>query len=583
MAEVQLPGEVDQEVIHFSDGPARKDYLIVKDVPVLDEHMMTGDHENPEEWIGPDRLKEIAANNNNRVNGTGDATPIIIGHTKDGLDERKQPPVVGYATNFVVHRLLNTQKDAIHADFHILKDKIEEVKNYPRRSVELWPKRWEIDPIALLGATTPERDLGLLQLSRYKASGQEKPRRYSRVFNEDSVMAKPKKMDAGADGDEGEMEGAGGSGSKLSPEDIQAIVAALLESAPMKELLAAGAQSAGGEEPPPEGGPMDAPGGDSGVGPGGAMDAPGGDPGVDGGPTGEAAFFHQPHMNPEAQRGMPRQYEEYDDDGGDGDCAHNYDASYGSATDGYMPGTGGYGAPHHMGMASHGSHSSEFMHNGHAESGYVPTAGNGFYEEGPMGHVPGANRAPRGYQKTPAQIRYERYMIETGQMAPLPPPPPMQAVGQERPDVRRLQQHDANVRGRRQQTETERLKAEVVKLQRKNTESERTSVLMGLQAEGFEVDVAEEIGDVVDMKPEQFTKYVQKIRKYHRQDPASVQMIRPADEGKVGPVRMQRGGPPATASENQAAAKEAQAIGGYMHKHGCDYATAQQAIASGKR
>src|SRR5579859_5194319 len=101
-------------------------------------------------------LGRIAANNNRRVKETGDWTPIVIGHTKDNAPENEQPEIVGYASNFTVKPLFRTGRYAIHAVCRFFKNKLDKVKNFPRRSVELWVTREEVDPISLLGATSPQ-------------------------------------------------------------------------------------------------------------------------------------------------------------------------------------------------------------------------------------------------------------------------------------------------------------------------------------------------------------------------------------------------------------------------------------------
>lgn len=108
-------------------------------------------------------LKVIADTCNRRVKETGDETPIVIGHTRKGAPENEQPEVVGFARNYRV--ALWRGKNVITATFRFLKDKFEEAMKHPRRSVEIWKDR-RFDPIALLGATTPERDLGLLYCSK---------------------------------------------------------------------------------------------------------------------------------------------------------------------------------------------------------------------------------------------------------------------------------------------------------------------------------------------------------------------------------------------------------------------------------
>lgn len=155
------------------------DYLTRKRVPVLDDHVLVNrDGTTRIDWA---YLEDVAKNANTRYERTGDATPLVIGHTKDDAPEIDQPPIVGFATNFRVERF-GRDKAALFADFHIRKttrlptgdpEKPEKVYTaetvdalYPRRSVELWVGRREIDPISLLGATTPERDLGLTRYSR---------------------------------------------------------------------------------------------------------------------------------------------------------------------------------------------------------------------------------------------------------------------------------------------------------------------------------------------------------------------------------------------------------------------------------
>lgn len=150
------------------------DYVIVEDVFILDEHQMKiGDKVID---INEQKLQDIADRNNRRIHNTGDEIPLIIGHTKDGADEKDQPEVVGYAYNLRVRDFMNTGKKAIAATFKYHKASADLAKKFPRRSVELWTRDWKLDPIALLGATTPERDLGLV---RFKRKG---PRKYSRLL-----------------------------------------------------------------------------------------------------------------------------------------------------------------------------------------------------------------------------------------------------------------------------------------------------------------------------------------------------------------------------------------------------------------
>lgn len=162
-------------------GEDPEEFVVIENVPIVDEHEM---YLEPTEEMKKDDpneqtkivkvdgavLRYIAKNNNRIFDETGDASAITLGHTKIGLsaeEQKKRAPIVGWACNFVVGPFLNTDREAIHARFYIRAKNWEDVKeNYPRRSIEILPGRWEIDPIALLGADTPERWLGPLHYSR---------------------------------------------------------------------------------------------------------------------------------------------------------------------------------------------------------------------------------------------------------------------------------------------------------------------------------------------------------------------------------------------------------------------------------
>jgi hypothetical protein len=147
------------------------DYIVVRGVPILDEHVIRDDDGHPIAHLNAKRLEKIAERNNKRIQETGDLIPIIVGHTKgevgEYVPEEDQPEIVGYAGRLSVGPLFRTGRRAIKATFKFFRNQLHKIRLYPRRSVELWLSDWKIDPISLLGATTPERDLGLLQLSRY--------------------------------------------------------------------------------------------------------------------------------------------------------------------------------------------------------------------------------------------------------------------------------------------------------------------------------------------------------------------------------------------------------------------------------
>jgi hypothetical protein len=150
------------------------EWLRVDDVPLFDEH--TGD-----DGVVYDKrlLTQIAENNNTRIRDSGDYCPIVILHTDDpAVDE--DPPVIGMAGPFRLGLFgKENPRYCIMGTFWVDPKEEELFRKYPRRSVELWgeekPEDRFFDPISLLGAETPKRDLGILYAKR---SGNSKPIKY---------------------------------------------------------------------------------------------------------------------------------------------------------------------------------------------------------------------------------------------------------------------------------------------------------------------------------------------------------------------------------------------------------------------
>ena len=155
-----MPDSPRQHTAIEEDGD---EYIVYRNVPVFDEHQ--GD--DGVFW-GKQLLQCIAQNNNDRIEDTGDWCPIVVGHTPDPDDDGKgQPEIIGYAGPFSVSVIGNkTPRNAIVADFRIFADKKDTYRQNPRRSVELWPEedptKAFFDPIAVLGAETPRRALGIV-------------------------------------------------------------------------------------------------------------------------------------------------------------------------------------------------------------------------------------------------------------------------------------------------------------------------------------------------------------------------------------------------------------------------------------
>ncbi len=149
----------------FEADLASKGYVPLPPFAVIDECEFYDSRTRQHVKMDPARLAKMADAQNQRIVGRNDATPIILGHTEDHKDEANQPPIVGLATRFHVGRLPDG-KSAVFARPWAAPGQVETFRKHPRRSVELWLDPDAIDPIALLGATTPRRDLGLHLFSR---------------------------------------------------------------------------------------------------------------------------------------------------------------------------------------------------------------------------------------------------------------------------------------------------------------------------------------------------------------------------------------------------------------------------------
>lgn len=139
-------------------------WVTVPNVPLLDEHVMTGEDGRDLAQVDRSVLEEIARNNNRKVYETGDPATLILGHTSD--DPRApEKPAVGFVTGLKVKPFRRDPESgkmiyAIFGDYKIRPKNAHLVDDFPRRSVELWWHKRDIDPVAMLGGSSPERDLG---------------------------------------------------------------------------------------------------------------------------------------------------------------------------------------------------------------------------------------------------------------------------------------------------------------------------------------------------------------------------------------------------------------------------------------
>lgn len=98
-------------------------------------------------------LDAIVDNFNRRVRETGDFPVLKVTHNGE--------EVVGYARALRKQPLGTSGRNAVFGDLWLYKEKEDLYKTHPRRSAEIWLNQKQLDAVALLGGTAPERDLGL--------------------------------------------------------------------------------------------------------------------------------------------------------------------------------------------------------------------------------------------------------------------------------------------------------------------------------------------------------------------------------------------------------------------------------------
>ena len=147
-------------------------FVCVRDVPIFDAHSEYDAKGKLLRRFGREELQKLADTCNMREQATGDMTLIGPGHTLrhqydakgnivKAVPEDEQPIPFGIARNFRVGAFGPSQKLGLLCDQYVRKDKYDEYLTFPRRSIELWYNRNEIDWIACKRAA-PERDLGLI-------------------------------------------------------------------------------------------------------------------------------------------------------------------------------------------------------------------------------------------------------------------------------------------------------------------------------------------------------------------------------------------------------------------------------------
>lgn len=168
------------------EGVKDGSYVLIPDVPIFDAHDefdYSGNQKTNANWgklirrFDKARLQAIADKCNGRQESTGDLAPFGPGHTipnqydAKGImvrpaKEEDQPPIWGYLADYRVGPFGPERKTGLLINLYAKAEHAEKVKKeFPRRSIELYPKDNTIDWLAVL-RRSPQRDLGLLAYSK---------------------------------------------------------------------------------------------------------------------------------------------------------------------------------------------------------------------------------------------------------------------------------------------------------------------------------------------------------------------------------------------------------------------------------
>lgn len=262
-----------------------REFTTIPNIPVFSEHetqCTAGKYKGRHLVFDYDALLAVCQRCNRRIAETGDYATIVIGHTPPReliyQGKAKMPPVIGFVGPWRMGHIRladGNRKWSIFADFHVFNDKKKLLREYPRRSAELWlEERYDdmfLDPIALLGADAPRLDMGLVYEFRSLETGS--------MVEIYSAAAAPSAASVFVPEHTGKRhyQGQGDTAMAISPQDVQQIVEALMQTAPMQwvqQQMAQGGDPNGAPPGPPPGAPPGAPPD------GGPMPNAGADPGA---------------------------------------------------------------------------------------------------------------------------------------------------------------------------------------------------------------------------------------------------------------------------------------------------------------
>lgn len=223
-----------------------QEYDLHPNVPLFAEHT-TRDREGNMVIYDRNALSAILDRCNHRISDTGNFAPLIEGHTPDRdaqMHGAQMPAVLGYAGPYKLGMIGNENpRWAIFGDEWHHKEDAPKLRKMRRRSPEVWlEERMEdrfFDPIAVLGAETPRLDMGMTRFC-LTASGKT-VEKYTASFPSSTNTFAPQF------GTKQKHYESGSPSMALTPEDVNQIIDALMQTEPMQWVTS----QMGGETPAP--------------------------------------------------------------------------------------------------------------------------------------------------------------------------------------------------------------------------------------------------------------------------------------------------------------------------------------------
>lgn len=507
--------------------PGNPSDFVVLERPMFKEHWTRecrdedGAISSESTYLGRDELRGIADRCNERIADTGDFAPIIINHTTD--DGQVENEIIGFSGPYRVGTFGNLKpKATIYGKMWVFKGKEEKLRQFPRLSVEYWcseenPADGYFDPVSLLGARTPELDLGVhyskdatgRRLMRYSKEERFRYEAASPGGSNTSVPALASVKDR--DGDDRDGSGKGdkpeqyskepdGMATTLTPADIQQIVAALVpvvaqqvneavagmkvmnanEGDGLGDGLGDELDSQGGDDPGDLGDGLDLEG-DSDLDLGDDLD------GLDMDDDGDADAADGEDLDGDGDVDLPPDIDDEDSDFGLGDDDDtDLDESNG------LPGGDVADEPD--------------------EDNDSPEASGADEKDNPM-----AGKAP------------EKKPDEKGKDKPMS----LQQYAKENGELRRRYEK-TTIELRDTKSELDSLKARVGTIEADKKKAVRYSKLDGLRTQGFVINVDEELADTDPLNDEQFEKHCTKIVERYAKAPVGRTLYIPPSEKRDG-------------------------------------------------